>query len=203
MVTGIPEVSDLKINTLSVELKMVNVNKKQMTLSVFRQIPEKSFLKDDLTYRGIPWGWVNYFWNPPERDTKVDSLFLDPLDKIHLLWQKENKLYRHPLYFYDKIPLIKLLDSLRRNLSSCDIDSLPRFLREDISRELNDWEKGRNTRRAQADPQEDDNTRMEREYQEYSIFKEKAVTNLTERIAAYLRLFVMVKKLDQLFIAVS
>jgi hypothetical protein len=64
---------DVSIATATVELKVVTVNNKQMTLAVFRQLPRSSFmfaLNECLTLRDRvrngdpprPWGWVNYHW---------------------------------------------------------------------------------------------------------------------------------------------
>lgn len=82
------DVNHVEIHTASVELKMITVNQRQMTLSVFRQIPAKKLI-DGETFKlnGVPWGWVNYFWP----DIKVPH---DASQKIQVVWQKDQTLFR-------------------------------------------------------------------------------------------------------------
>jgi hypothetical protein len=59
---GMPEplvASDVAIRTAQVEIRILTVNLKQMTLAVFRQLPLRG---DHELLNGWvqPWGWVNY-----------------------------------------------------------------------------------------------------------------------------------------------
>ena len=72
-----------EIKTAGVELKVIKIDRKQMTLAVFRQIPYYSIIGDsNYTLRGTPWGTVNYYWGD------------QPDDGIHVLWQHKNELRR-------------------------------------------------------------------------------------------------------------
>jgi hypothetical protein len=75
---------DVAIKTLTVEVKVMKIGNRQVTLAVFRQLPEKPIL-DVLTGElvGIPWGRVNYC-----PDCK------DMVPHFHIVWQKDNELYR-------------------------------------------------------------------------------------------------------------
>lgn len=60
-------INEVAINTFTVEIKALLVGKKQMTLSVFRQLPRKEIIcinkqSRNLDLLGSPWGTVNYFW---------------------------------------------------------------------------------------------------------------------------------------------
>jgi hypothetical protein len=80
---------EASIKTASVELKTITVNNKQMTLAVFRQVPEEDLLdKNNGEMRGIPWGWVNYHIDCP-KDPEASYV-----DHLHVLWQKGQTLKR-------------------------------------------------------------------------------------------------------------
>ena len=79
-------IEDVRLKALSVEIKALTVEGKQMTLSVFRQLPTMSILNDEFGPLGTPWGLVNYTWG---EDKKIDSG-----DAVHLVWQKDDRLYR-------------------------------------------------------------------------------------------------------------
>lgn len=79
---------EAQIKTASVEIKIVTISGKQVTLSVFRQIEE-----DDLWYKdgiliGEPWGIINYC--PGEKNCKGYS----EGKHDHILWQKGEELRR-------------------------------------------------------------------------------------------------------------
>lgn len=88
-------IENAQIKTANVEIKTLTVSGKQVTLSVFRQIPEEKLINierretnaelDKYSLNGIPWGCVNYFW-----DKKIDNTDL----YIHVLWQKGKELKR-------------------------------------------------------------------------------------------------------------
>ncbi len=54
------QASDLVIQSCSVEVAVVRIQKKQMSLAVFRQIPYSQIIHEyDVCLRGRPWGIVN------------------------------------------------------------------------------------------------------------------------------------------------
>src|SRR4051812_9584559 len=84
-----PELQNLNrqhaiIHTATIDVKIMRIDKKQVTLSVFRQLPEESIFLADGSLRGIPWGRVNYLWGDQEK-RKV---------AFHVVWQDGNKLKR-------------------------------------------------------------------------------------------------------------
>lgn len=57
------ETADASITTAAITIKALQVGKKQMTQSVFRQLPEALLVDEDkLELMGQPWGHVNYRW---------------------------------------------------------------------------------------------------------------------------------------------
>lgn len=58
--TLIVQTDDVSVTTVSVTLQVVRIGVKQMTLSVFRQLPIKNIFQPDGRLVGPPWGWVNY-----------------------------------------------------------------------------------------------------------------------------------------------
>jgi hypothetical protein len=62
MATGLPiTVDQVEIRTASVEVRTLTLTRKQVTLSVFRQLPERDPIDWETgTLRGEVWGWVNY-----------------------------------------------------------------------------------------------------------------------------------------------
>jgi hypothetical protein len=77
------------ISTVAVQLKTVIIGKKQMTLSVFRQIKYEQILTDEGVLKGHLWGHVNYW-----KDRNYDREWL------HVLWQKGNELRRSITYYH-------------------------------------------------------------------------------------------------------
>lgn len=79
-------IKEASISTLSVELKAIHVNAKQMTLSVFRQIQEEKCFDENFDLLGNAWGTINYFWDkcPQDNDTV-----------LHIVWQKGDELRRY------------------------------------------------------------------------------------------------------------
>lgn len=57
-----PEIStdQATCSTVEVAIRVVRIGRKQMTLAIFRQLPEREIIARDGTLDGIPWGWVNY-----------------------------------------------------------------------------------------------------------------------------------------------
>jgi hypothetical protein len=58
------EAENVSVSTATISIKMVQVGKKQMTLSVFRQLEPTTLIDEvNLTLNGDVWGYVNYHWN--------------------------------------------------------------------------------------------------------------------------------------------
>lgn len=77
------------VHTASIDVKIMRLDKKQVTMSVFRQLPERSIFADEvsISLRGTPWGIVRYVWKDcPE--------WAD----CHLVWQQDDELFRMPLF---------------------------------------------------------------------------------------------------------
>lgn len=72
------------IKTASIEVKVLTLNGKQMTLSVFRQLKDERLVNDEtVELVGQPWGWVNYH---PDCHTEREHL--------HVVWQQGQWLRR-------------------------------------------------------------------------------------------------------------
>ena len=84
-------VHNAEIHTATVEIKTLTISGKQVTLAVFRQLPEKPLINDDGTLNGIPWGRVNYH---------PDKKGCDSLTRVHryahrhVVWQRGTELLR-------------------------------------------------------------------------------------------------------------
>lgn len=71
------------INTATITIRTVQVGKKQMTQSVFRQLPEAPMVDEEkIELLGVPWGWVNYRWGDIDERT------------THFIHQIGGRLYR-------------------------------------------------------------------------------------------------------------
>lgn len=82
-------VQNAEVKTTAVEIKTLTVSGKQITLSVFRQIPAADLVNKDGTLNGVPWGRVNYFWG--------DHSGCSQPSHQHVLWQNGTELFRHIL----------------------------------------------------------------------------------------------------------
>jgi hypothetical protein len=99
------------IKTASVEVKVLTISGRQLTLAVFRQIPEGQIITDDLKLAGTPWGIVRYC-------TKDCS----SLSHLHVVWQDGQTLKRSgtsenvsPFYFLNlEFPPRRLDDGVMR-----------------------------------------------------------------------------------------
>lgn len=80
----------VNINTASITIRTLTIGKRQVTLSVFRQLPEAEMV-DTLSVQllGIPWGHMNYWWGD-----------INP-NLTHFIFQKGDKLYRCPFLVED------------------------------------------------------------------------------------------------------
>ena len=83
------ETERVELATFGVTLKALMVDKRQMTMGVFRQLDRGDWLDHETGLeRGILWGRVNYFWG----DCKKDHL--------HIVWQQGDKILRDCLKDY-------------------------------------------------------------------------------------------------------
>lgn len=76
--------SDVNIKTAAIEVKVMKIGNRQVTLAVFRQLPEEDII-DPVTgeLRGMPWGRVNYHVDCEGQSTH-----------LHVVWQRGNELRR-------------------------------------------------------------------------------------------------------------
>lgn len=84
--------SDVSLHTATIEVKVMKIGNRQVTLSVFRQLPERSVI-NHLTgdINGIPWGRVNYHVGC---ENNVPYAPYIPRNHLHIVWQLGNELYR-------------------------------------------------------------------------------------------------------------
>jgi hypothetical protein len=111
------------VHTAQVEIQILRVGKKQVTLSMFRQLPVKPLVDwwamvdaeryatweeaSPLTLQGVPWGHVNYWWSGNETDNNDYINEQGELDwryrrcsRLHLVWQDDAGLYRDIVYWF-------------------------------------------------------------------------------------------------------
>jgi len=73
------------VKTAIVEIKCLTVSGRQVTQSLFKQIPESDLIDEDsLTFRGVPWGRVNYHVGCSEYTGR----------HLHIVWQWGDELRR-------------------------------------------------------------------------------------------------------------
>jgi hypothetical protein len=79
------DASEAQLLTAAVQLKVVTVRGKQMTLAVFRQVQQECVIDyADFSLRGALWGHVNYFPDDSRNATHW----------LHVLWQQGSELRR-------------------------------------------------------------------------------------------------------------
>lgn len=76
------------VQTAQVEIQVLKVGKKQVTMGLFRQLPLQPLLhRTTLVRQGNAWGHVNYWWvedgSPPSSGTR-----------LHVVWEAGGALYR-------------------------------------------------------------------------------------------------------------
>lgn len=80
-------ISNVSIRTLSVNIKVIQMNEKQTTLAKFKQFHEGTLINElDLTLNGMVWGYVNYYWDYMDRKCR------------HFLFEVDGALYRDLVY---------------------------------------------------------------------------------------------------------
>lgn len=55
-------VNEVTISTASVDVQVMRIGAKQMTLAVFRQLQRRDIFDGSGELLTVPWGWVNYDW---------------------------------------------------------------------------------------------------------------------------------------------
>lgn len=58
--TADEHITDVRITTATVDIQVMRIGTKQMTLAVFRQLPYRDIFAESGDLMGFPWGWVNY-----------------------------------------------------------------------------------------------------------------------------------------------
>ncbi|MGI8542201.1 MAG: hypothetical protein ACR2MD_01830 [Aridibacter sp.] len=77
------------IKTAEISIKTLTLKNKQVTLAVFRQLDQADIIDEDsCKMNGIAWGRINY--HPDKCGNKSEH--------IHIVWQKDNFLYRNTIY---------------------------------------------------------------------------------------------------------
>lgn len=74
------------VHTASIDVKIMRLDKRQVTMSVFRQLDEELIFAADGSLRGTPWGRVSYLW----KDNREGTAF-------HVVWQDGDRIKRSPV----------------------------------------------------------------------------------------------------------
>ncbi|WP_329521202.1 hypothetical protein [Spirillospora sp. NBC_01491] len=96
-------VHNAEIKTAAVEIRMLTISGKQVTLAVFRQLREEPLIAEDGTLNGVPWGVVNYHPNK----------CADQSEHLHVVWQSGIDLRRstvNPCTRSAPIPMSKVTE---------------------------------------------------------------------------------------------
>lgn len=131
-------INDVQIKGLTVEVKSLTVGRKQLTLSLMRQFIYEDIIDEEhMLLRGVPWGFINYFWGD-KKDCSTEHY-------LHLIWQKNSELRRCILRKkyndYDKRNFINYCVK-EINKFNTEITDLYKGLDEDV-KSLKDMEEGR------------------------------------------------------------
>lgn len=81
-------VHNAEIKTATVEIRTLTISGKQVTLAVFRQLLQESWIDlQTAERRGPAWGVVNY--HPDRQCGRVDDLRgnVEIVDHLHVVWQ--------------------------------------------------------------------------------------------------------------------
>jgi len=79
--------TELVITTVTVEVKILTIGGKQVTLEMFRQLPQEHVIDPEtLEFRGPLWGRVHYFWGECAEKEEAGH--------FHIVWQKGSELRR-------------------------------------------------------------------------------------------------------------
>lgn len=83
---------DVAITTATISIKTIQVNNRQLTQSIFKQLPQFDLVdrySETPDLCGLPWGYVNYHWGD-----------IDPRAR-HFVIQRGTTLYRSPFIVRD------------------------------------------------------------------------------------------------------
>jgi len=84
-------VEEAVIQTASIQIQMLTIDRRKVTLSLFRQFQKRDVVSRETgELLGMPWGLVNYFWPDCGNESGAKHL--------HVLWQDADKLYRDCVY---------------------------------------------------------------------------------------------------------
>jgi hypothetical protein len=98
------------VDIMQVEIQVLKVGKKQVTMGLFRQLPHEPLLEgEDVHLRGVPWGHVNYWWDG-------DGSQADDGPRLHVVWQQDTVLYRSVIDRQPPRPTRRWLRSLRETV---------------------------------------------------------------------------------------
>lgn len=90
-----------EIQTATVEVKTLVISGKQMTLSVFRQLPKESIISPDGELAGQVWGRVNYHWGDCSAGLH-----------LHVVWQRGEQLFRSCTYSQGRYGESRMVESV-------------------------------------------------------------------------------------------
>lgn len=204
MANKIINIEDVSLKTMSVEIRAITVNNKQMTMGVFRQIPYNDILDyKTMELRGKPWGVVEYYWGD---HNKAD---------IHILWQAGNVLYRS-LFSLQHSPRSVFNILSNRSLYETDrlIDVLRRELKEKESKVKKVKDKYKyighqwytDLKKEDLDIElaetEDEYRKVNEILQKETNEREKLINQANAMHIKYKALIPQIKSLQQIFIAV-
>jgi len=102
-----PDQAAVKTVPVGVKVKILTVNRRAMTLAMFRQLPMENIIdRETAEFRGIPWGRVNYHPECPRKKYHV-----------HVVWESEGTL-KHACEYQFDIPRHRLYDELKKWLGA-------------------------------------------------------------------------------------
>jgi hypothetical protein len=93
--------TDIVITTATVDIQVIRIGTKQMTLAVFRQLPRKDIFDLSGNLLADPWGWVNY-----DREGRPKP-FLFSLEGILYRWDVNVEQYETDLKVIARKELIE------------------------------------------------------------------------------------------------
>jgi hypothetical protein len=83
--------TDAIVRTTTIDVRVLRLGAKQMTMGVFRQLIEECPIDwATLELKGLIWGSVNYFWGDYQGGYREDGT---PI-AVHVVWQKGHELRR-------------------------------------------------------------------------------------------------------------
>lgn len=111
-------VRDASLQTVSVTIQTLQVNGKQMTLAVLRQLREEPLIDEQTCeLQGTPWGLVNY-----HSGIGCDEFKSKDHEHLHVVWQKDDELRRSCVraldYWFKPEPLAYLDYTLQADASA-------------------------------------------------------------------------------------